>query len=437
MGDRQALAAKPWGADQVLALAPDATSPKAARSLAVPTSWVERGAGEQALWGLCQGSGARPYQTCVDLTEPAYRCSCPSRKFPCKHALALMLLWSAGSVPEAPPPEWVREWLASRTERRGRATARAETRATRQADPRTAQRRENRVAAGVDELDRWLGDQVRQGLAGAARAGYSHWDTMAARLVDAQAGGLANAVRRLASVAGSPDRLLTELSLLRLLTSGYRRRDELPPDLAATVRSRVGLPVATEDVLAGARIRDVWTVTGGRDDVEEWLTTRRTWLHGSTGDPALVLAFAPPGQSLPSDLPVGASIDADLCFYPGAAPLRALVASRHSDPTTAPAVPTGASVAEALHRYALAIAAEPWVDRWPLLLAGVCPVAGDADRWYLRDAAGDALPLDPALGPPWPLIAFCGGAGATVMGEWSTAGLRPLTAWVDDRMARL
>ena len=92
---------------------------------------------------------------------------------------------------------------------------------------------------------------------------------MAARLVDAQAPGLASSVRRLAAVAGSPDRLLTELSLLRLLTAGYRRLDELPADLAATVRTRVGLPVATDDVLAGPRVRDVWTVIGVRDEVTD------------------------------------------------------------------------------------------------------------------------------------------------------------------------
>jgi hypothetical protein len=433
---------QPWSADQVLALAPDASSQKAARSLAAPASWTERGGAENpsALWGLCKGSGANPYQTCVDLTEPAYRCSCPSRKFPCKHALALMLMWSGGSVPMASPPDWVGQWLASRTERVEKASARAAARPARQADPRTAQRRESRIAAGVDELDRWLGDQVRQGLAGAARAGYAHWDTMAARLVDAQAGGLAGAVRRLVAVAGSPDRLLTELSLLRLLTSGYRRLAELPPDLAATVRSRVGLTVATEDVLAGPRVRDVWTVTGVRDEADERLTVRRTWLHGSTGRPALVLSFAAPGQSLASDLPVGLSLDAELCYYPGAAPMRALVAQRHADVSSVPSAPsvaTGLPIQQALQGYARAVAGEPWLDRWPLLLDGVCPAADGAWQWHLRDAAGDALPLDRALGPPWRLIGFCGGGGATVMAEWSTAGVRPMTAWAQDRMVRL
>ena len=69
----------------MLALAPDAASQKAGRSLASAGSWPERGSAEDppSLWGLCRGSGSNPYQTCVDLTEPAYRCSCPSRKLPC------------------------------------------------------------------------------------------------------------------------------------------------------------------------------------------------------------------------------------------------------------------------------------------------------------------------------------------------------------------
>ena len=90
----------PWSEDQVLALAPDAGSAAAGRRLSAPGPWSLAGAGEAptALWGLCAGSGKDLYQTVVDLTGPAYRCSCPSRKLPCKHALGLLLLWSAGGV---------------------------------------------------------------------------------------------------------------------------------------------------------------------------------------------------------------------------------------------------------------------------------------------------------------------------------------------------
>src|SRR5581483_10048363 len=94
------------------------------------------------------------------------------------------------------------------------------------------------------ELDRWLCDQVRQGLAASQSAGYRHWDGIAARMVDAQAPGLAERLRALASVPhsgpGWEGRLLEEYALLRLLCTAYRRQAELPPALRETVRSRIG-----------------------------------------------------------------------------------------------------------------------------------------------------------------------------------------------------
>src|SRR5215510_2828013 len=136
-----------WTTEQILALAPDAASAKAGQGLAAARKWLKLGADEQTAWGLCQGSGKKPYQAQVDLTEPAFKCSCPSRKFPCKHALGLLLLWASTSeVPATDRPEWVEEWLSSREQRAERAAARAE-RAERPPDPeaqakRAAQREE-------------------------------------------------------------------------------------------------------------------------------------------------------------------------------------------------------------------------------------------------------------------------------------------------------
>jgi hypothetical protein len=97
-----------WTTAQILALAPDAASAKAGQGLATARKWLTLGADGQAAWGLCQGSGKDPYQAQIDLTEPAFRCSCPSRKFPCKHGLGLFLLLasSAAAFKEKEPPDW-------------------------------------------------------------------------------------------------------------------------------------------------------------------------------------------------------------------------------------------------------------------------------------------------------------------------------------------
>ena len=78
-----------------------------------------------------------------------------------------------------------------------RATREAErqTRAAAPKDPeqaaRTAARRRERVTSGLAELDVWLHDQVRTGIAGASADAYRRFDGMAARMVDAQAPGVA------------------------------------------------------------------------------------------------------------------------------------------------------------------------------------------------------------------------------------------------------
>ncbi|MEV5712038.1 SWIM zinc finger family protein [Actinoallomurus sp. NPDC052274] len=294
--------------------------------------------------------------------------------------------------------------------------------------PKTAAQRERRVAAGLEELDRWLRDQVTEGLAHHHRAPFSVWDDVARRLVDAQAGAPASRVRELGALPadGRPERLLEEYALLRLLVTAFRRRDELPEPLRATVRSRVGFTVSQEEVLAGDTVRDLWYVAGCRDVEQDRLVTRRVWLRGrDTGRSALVLSFAAPGRALDASLTVGDTLDAELAFHPGALPLRALVAARHAAPVRRP--PRGTTVAGLLREYADALARDPWLERWPAVLAGVRPARNTAGGPCLVDADGAALPLRAA--DVWRLWAVSGGRPLTVSGEWSPRGLVPLSAW--------
>ncbi|MHA6631044.1 SWIM zinc finger family protein [Pseudonocardia sichuanensis] len=431
-----------WDEERVLALAPDPASGAAGRGLAVPARWTGLGASDAAVWGACRGSGTNPYQVCVDLggdlAPPAFRCSCPSRRSPCKHALGLLLLWAQGAVPAAAEPEWARAWRAERAGRRGARAQGAPPRDP-EAAARRAEQRAQRVEAGAAELREWLADRIRGGLGSAASDGAEELYGVAARMVDAQAPGLASGLRRAAAGIGRgrdwPGRLLSELALLHVLAEAGARLAELPADLAATVRTRLGFPVETADVLAnGERVADDWLVAGVADEVTERLTTRRTWLRGrASGRPALLLSFAPPGQPLPGVLPVGHRVRGELAFYPGTVPLRALAADVDEPVRSEP--PVGDGVRVAVTSFAAALAADPWLDRWPLLLAGVAPVP-DGDGWALVDADGAALPLAERA-DPWPLLAVSAGAAVTVAGEWTGGGLRPLTVWEQDRAVRL
>ncbi|MCF3963380.1 SWIM zinc finger family protein, partial [Streptomyces fuscigenes] len=324
-----------WSAEQVLALAPDDASRKAGSKLAAPGPWSSTGAGAGAapgaVWGLCKGSGSKPYQTVVDTAGPAYKCSCPSRKFPCKHALGLLLLRAsdgAGFETGGEPPDWAAEWLAGRRKRAervqegdaqpGAAPAKA---GDPQAARRRAERRAARITSGVGELERRLGDLVRGGLAAAEQQGYRVWEETAARMVDAQAPGLAGRARELGAIPASgpgwPGRLLEESALLHLLDRAWLGVEGLPEPLATAVRTRVGLPSAP----TGEQVRDRWSVLAQYDTSDGKLTTRRTWLHGrASGRWALLLSFGAGGRAPEPALPVGLAVDALAVTFRNAAP---------------------------------------------------------------------------------------------------------------------
>src|SRR5437879_5172253 len=98
VGMREVTMPVSWTGEQVLARASDAAAAKSGAELAQARKWLRLGRSERAAWGECQGSAATPYQTMVDLSDGLSRCTCPSRKRPCKHSLGLFLL--AASRPE-------------------------------------------------------------------------------------------------------------------------------------------------------------------------------------------------------------------------------------------------------------------------------------------------------------------------------------------------
>lgn len=284
------------------------------------------------------------------------------------------------------------------------------------------------------ELDRWLADQVRTGLAGLPKLGYPHFDAIAARMVDAQAPGVAGILRSIPAELSAPDwpdRVLHELAGLHLLSRAHARLDELPEDLAATVRSRVGYPTAKAEVLAGPGIEDTWWAVGGVETTDQQLRRRRVWLRGvHSGLVGSWLTFAPPGMSFDESVLPGMGVVATLHRYPGAGQPRVLLGETTEDPP-APLRWPGETIAETRRRFAELVAADPWATRLGAAVRAV-PVPGE-DGWWLRDGAGSSCPLLDLPGQPWPLLAQSGGEPLTVFGEWSAAGLVPLSVLPDDR----
>ena len=436
-----------WTTDKILALAPDASSAKSAKDLATPRKWVTLGRDERSVWGECQGSGGRPYQAQIDLSEPTFRCSCPSRKFPCKHALGLFLLLDSQPASFAihTPPEWVTRWIEGRDNRARQRAEKTDKPAGEVVDPKTQAKRtadrQAKVEAGLQALDLWLRDIARGGLAAAQSKPTSFWTSPAARLVDAQAPGLARWLREMAGVPstgeGWQERLLERLGRLHLLIEGYKRIDALPAGTQADIRTLIGWTHDQDELLTQPGLRDRWAVLGQRVDEEERLRVQRTWLWGRDGNrSALILNFAHASQPLDVGLVPGTSLDANLVFFPGAYPLRALIKVRHAAPTAIDTMPGYATISEAIEACAAALMLNPWLERSPMTLQSVVPARYD-DRWSVRDDDGRSLALAPRFGKGWHLAALSGGHRLAVFGEWDGDHLLPLSVWADDRFVEL
>lgn len=439
-----------WTVEQVAAVAPLPAALAAAEPLAVARRWAATGCDARAVWGRCLGSGAEPYETMVDHTledgtGAAWRCSCPSRRQPCKHALALLLLWARGGVADATAPPVVAGWVARRDRSAGPVAEPAGPTSDRDPRPepppptddadrdRARDERVARMRAGLVELDRWLADRVRTGLADPALARYSTWDALAARLVDAQAGALANRVRRLAGLVGaSPEwhsDVLAELGVLHLLAEAGMRVGELPDPLADRVATMVGWQVRHADVLAGVPDTDDWLVAGRSDTREDRIEVRRVWLRGQrSGEWAMALSFAAYQQSLDDSFEVGSVVPADLHRYPGRA-LRVLV-GRRAEPVPALGQVEAATVVDACAAIGRAVAAEPWLERYPAIVRATPTVA--AGRWVLSDQTG-SLPLAGTVRSRATLVAASAGEPVLVTVEWTPHGVVPLAVHLPDR----
>ena len=440
-----------YSVEQIIALAPDAASAKAGRSLATASKWQNVGQDERALWGECQGSGSKPYQTIIDLGEPAFKCSCPSRKFPCKHALGLFLLVANQPATNHNVPDWANEWLAKRdqqAQRKGEAAKKAdeepdEATLARRASQKAKRSldREAKVVAGLKELELWLRDLLRHGLAAAQTRSIDYWEQMAARLIDAQAPGLARRVRDLSRVTQSGDgwieHLLAQVSAIFLLLKAYERIETLSAATQADVRTAIGWNYKEDELPEENVVADEWSVLGQRTTGEEGLRVRRTWLWGQrTAKGALVLDFAAPGQHLALDLLPGTTVEAELIFYPSNYPLRAAVKKRANTSRLLKEIDGYATGEQLLMTYAGGLALNPWIEAMPAPMQTVVPLRR-GEQWFARDSNASLLSLRSDSTSGWKLLALSGGAPIMIFGEWNGRSLLPVSAWADGRHVEL
>lgn len=400
----------------IASLAPDAASLKAGISLANVLKWQNLSKHSKGIWGDCQGSGKTPYQVRIALTDFKIHCTCPSRKRPCKHALGLLTLFSQdvnlfneqSELPEILLPKTI---TPKTEEAAAKATVKDDAKKLAAQRKRQAER-EKKIADGLEALDVWLNDLARQGL---SRLRPRFYQDIAARLVDAQAGGLANLLRGLAEISlqeeGYETHLLQALSQVFLLSQAYRCQDKLSPALREELRRRVGWNVSKETLLHQPAIEDNWLLLSKKYQELDFVTSEQLWFIGEkTARMLLIWNFLADGAT-PSTLQISQRIAATAHFYPSPWPLRAIFAEKREGQSESvtyhllsdeakpfPAIPENQGYSDwqkLLDDFSLALADNPFLDKFPAVIhkASIQMHPEDKTKFFLCDQQQQALPL--------------------------------------------
>jgi hypothetical protein len=423
-----------WTTEQAVSLAPDPAALKTAQGLATSRKWNLLGRDEEFVWGLAQGSGAQPYQVQIDLAEPAFKCSCPSRKFPCKHGLGLLLLFAGqpGSLTTGAKPDWVAEWAAKRAQKATKQETKAAESVAAPPDPAAqARRREKRaanMAEGVEFLQGWLHDLARQGLSAAAPAGYGFWDTPARRLVDAQAPGLARRVRLLGGLVGNTaaneEQTVAELGRLHLLLTASGQREKLPRVWQEEIDGQLGWAIDQDELRQREGVAGRWLVGAQTVREEEKLITRTSYLFSTDGRAGKLLEFAHASQPAVATLALGRWFEGEVVYFPGVKTLRVLLKTPPRDADAADLRPLE-YCDDVLAAHTAQVAENPLADELTMVVRLV--PQRDGERWWLRDASGATLPIAPGFMLGWELLACAGGRAVDVAGTWDGFGFLPLS----------
>lgn len=429
--------------EQMLTLAPDEASKKSGKDLATPTKWQNLCATDLAIWGECQGSGSKPYQTSIDLSNIAFKCSCPSRKFPCKHGIALGLLYArnAKSFAQAAPPGWVAEWLQKRATKEEKKTEEKESKPVDlQAQAKRQASRESKVKDGIEELLVWIKDLIRNGILGAPEKGFAFWENMSKRMVDAQAPGLAGMIRTLGDTdffrEGWESVFLNKLLDVYLICKSYLHFEAVPELVKPDIRNWIGFTTSQEELKAKQGISDHWLVLGKVSSVDDNITTEKFWLYGSQSKQyAMVLQFIVRGQTATLLLSPGMVIEAEVVYYPSATPMRALIKNHItvSVPVSVDAYPSWQAIAE---QESLLFASFPVQTEKPYIVQKLMPMQHNG-RWVLKDSLGFAAALPSQFKAFWKLLSLSGGQPMDMVIVGKENEFEPIGVWVEEKYQSL
>lgn len=165
------------------------------------------------LFGECKGSGKEPYSCSVDFVKvelPVFRCSCPSRQFPCKHILGLMYAYAGGKafeVAELPSDIADKREKADKREEKKKETAAApaSTESKRKINKSALAKKLASQLEGVELAHKLVLQIVQTGLAALDKKSLRMYEDQAKQLGNHYLPGIQAAIREIFVLVGSSE----------------------------------------------------------------------------------------------------------------------------------------------------------------------------------------------------------------------------------------
>lgn len=333
--------------EQVVSLAPDPASAKAAEKIYNKTSWqVYRS--ERGVWSALQGSGKSPYLTQLDLNDTAFKCTCPSRKFPCKHSLALAIYlahYELDSIAMEEEPVWVSEWLNKRATKQNK-TESPPTKQTKVKKDETTQERYQNALQGITFLQTWLEDSMKQGILNFPNKDEAAWEKITKIFIDRKIGGVNRYINALAAIAYDSstwqEQVLHLFSKLHILVHYVKKYPTYPKEMQKEIEQVLSWSHTKQEIFDDPQtevIDDIWVIIKVQTTVLERLTTRKVYLYGLKSDQWVYLLDHAYGGSFDTFFLEGHAMVAKLAFLPTLLKQRAFLKIKgveHPFPKTLP-----------------------------------------------------------------------------------------------------
>lgn len=145
------------------------------------------------IFGECKGSGIKPYSTSADFSgdSPVFRCSCPSRQFPCKHSIAIMFEWLAGKefkisdIPEDIAAK--RDKINKKAEKaaaKENATDSEKKKKTTKSNKNAIAKKLSKQAEGLELAENFVNDILNRGVSSVNSSSAAQYKSLAKQLGD-------------------------------------------------------------------------------------------------------------------------------------------------------------------------------------------------------------------------------------------------------------